>query len=773
MNKYLIHYLNPTTDNEERVVNHEERAIKFKFKFNARLFIFTLVILLALVLFAVLKSGLFSQEEPIYIALVHSMSDNFRDQGEAMRRGAQLYIDTVNQAGGVNGKPVKLLVFDDEGHEQKAREVALEIAKQNKALIVLGHYFSDACLKGGEVYKNAKIPAISPTCNANSVTEGNDWYFRVIPNNKLTGVFLANYVKNIMKHETVSIIYDDQDNSAIIMAEGFEQPFKELKGKIKHKWIVNANADNIDEQIENIAKELLSLKPGLLFIRPLQNREIKKLIVSMKRKGLEYPIIGTILGSMTEYPEEQLQPGYFTDGIYDVAPLIFDIAGEAAQKLRSDYREKYHEKPSPVVAMAFEAAMVAIQAMKDTQIQGQKEALKTERQQIRDYLANRTSLGKGFNGIDGRFYFDKHGNAVKPLTVGVHKHQQFISALTQFRAVPYITRITDLEKELAAGRIMTLGGQYMYKTDIVYTGIDFNEVSHLEIKNSKAEIDFYLWFRYRRGVDATHINFLNSIRDGFEELKLGEPIVDKTLPNGAIYRAYHVNGDFKEQFQFRDYPFDTQSVAVRFRHANLTRQNLIYVVDYVGMGDTSHDGILNKFKRNHVLRFTDWEIKGANFFQNTLANETTLGNPSFFGTDSNFEYSRFNAVIELKRDVLSFLTKNLLPILFLVGISYLIMFLPFGEGSVAAVSGTLVAVAFFHLSLANGLPDGIGYAVALDYAFYVIYGLIIFQLLVLVIGQREQFQENEVALKHLALTGQIVYPVVFLIAIISMAYIYL
>ena len=55
------------------------------------------------------------------------------------------------------------------------------------------------------------------------------------------------------------------------------------------------------------------------------------------------------------------------------------------------------------------------------------------------------------------------------------------------------------------------------------------------------------------------------------------------------------------------------------------------------------------------------------------------------------------------------------------------MFLPFAEISAITISGTLVAVAFFHLSLANGLPTGIGYAVTLDYAFYLIYSLIVFQ----------------------------------------------
>ena len=776
MNKYLIHYLNPTTDNEERAM---------KFKFNARLFIFTLLILLALALFAVFKSGLFSsQEEPIYIALVHSMTDKFRADGEAMRRGAQLYIDAINQAGGVNGKQVKLLVYNDQGDEQKAKQIASEIAKQNQALVVLGHLFSNACLKAGQVYQQAGIPAITPSCMADAVTKENDWYFRVVPDNKFQGVFLANYVKKILKHKTVSIVYDAQNDYSRSLVKGFENPFRGLKGKIKQKWTINGKAD---KQIEDIAKAFLRENPGLIFLA-LPTKDAKKLIVSMRREGLHYPIIGadalgknTFAASFSEYPEEKAQPGYFTDGIYATAPLIWDIAGEYAQKGRHEYIRKYQQEPSWIVAMAYDAAHLAISAIQQTGIQGLPETLTEERQKIRDYLASLTSREKAVTGLNDSFYFDQHGNAVKPLTVGVFKKQQFISALTQFRPISDIKQIGNLKAELAAERIVTIAGQYMYKTNIVYTGIDFNEISHLDIKDSTYHLDFYLWFRSQKGVDASDIEFHNAV-ESFQKLKSDKAIIEESVALGNLiedsgeelsYKAYRVKADFKGQFYFKDYPFDTQQVAVRFSHTQLTHHNIIYVVDFVGLEETDAQSILNKLRRNQVLTsINDWHVKTAHFFQDIVNNESTLGYPKFFGTGSHQEYSQFNAVIDIKRNALSFIVKNLLPLLFLVGISYLILFLPFGEISLTAVSGTLLAVAFFHLSLANGLPEGIGYAVVLDYAFYVIYGLIIFQLFLIVIGQHKTIKQNEVMLKRIVITGRTVYPLVLLIAMMSTVYFY-
>jgi branched-chain amino acid transport system substrate-binding protein len=745
---------------------------------------FLLSLFIAVVFTILFALGILHLRKPIYIAVVSTLSGEDKVQGESLVKGVKLHIDTVNDQGGVNGKKIKLLVFDDQGSPDIARQKAKEA--KNKALVVIGHYSSDLCIAGGEVYKEEHIPAITPSCSADEVTEKNDWYFSVVPNNKYEGAFLANYANRILKHQKVNIIYDDKDSYSLSLVAGFENTFRGLRGTIKHKWVVNANTDikHFRQQMDVITKTFLRENPGLIFLA-LHANEAKRLIVSLKRNGMQYPILGgNALGkssfakNFNKYPEEMAQPGYFSDGIYAATPLIFDVADESAQQKQNLYLQTYSEKPTWIAAAANEAISVAIKAIKENHIQGEPETLTEDRQKIRDYLAKRTSPKNGFEGINGIFYFDKQGNAVKPLTLGVFKKGRLISAFTQFQPVPESNLIPNLAEEIANERIMIFAGQYMYKTRIVYTGIDFTEISNLDDKTSTYQADFYLWFRYQnhevsKDLEPTHIEFTNSITVSFKKFNLGKPLFENISDDGTVYKVYRVKADFKERFNFKDYPFDTQKLAVRFRHAKLTHHNIIYVVDLLGLGDTTTTGLLAKLKRNKVLGvITDWKINNAQFFQDITANETTLGNPAFFGTDSQMEYSRFNAVIEVDRNIISFITKNLLPLLFLVGISYLIMFLPFEQIKVTAISSILVAVAFFHLNLANGLPSGIGYAVALDYAFYTIYGLIIFQLLLVIIGHHYHLKENETALRKLIFVGQTVFPMIFVVVGLLAFYIY-
>ncbi|OAD22699.1 Extracellular ligand-binding receptor [Candidatus Thiomargarita nelsonii] len=66
------------------------------------------------------------------------MSGKSEANGKAMVQGIQLYLDQINQQGGIHGRPVELLIFDDQNQPELAKEVALKITKESQALAVIG-----------------------------------------------------------------------------------------------------------------------------------------------------------------------------------------------------------------------------------------------------------------------------------------------------------------------------------------------------------------------------------------------------------------------------------------------------------------------------------------------------------------------------------------------------------------------------------------------------------------------------------------------------------
>lgn len=123
-------------------------------------------------------------QEALYVALAGPLSGSNANNGLEMVRGVQLYLDQVNAQGGVNGRPIELLLFDDQSDPEIARQQAQKIVEQYQPLVVFGHYSSATTQAAAEVYRQAGIPAITGSATADSLTDGSQWYFRTIFNNR-------------------------------------------------------------------------------------------------------------------------------------------------------------------------------------------------------------------------------------------------------------------------------------------------------------------------------------------------------------------------------------------------------------------------------------------------------------------------------------------------------------------------------------------------------------------------------------------------------------
>ena len=741
--------------------------------------------LFLLVCFTSLVLGTFMKNnEPIYLALAGPLTGESQVEGDSLVKGAELAIARINEAGGINGQPLTLLQFDDRGIPETAALKAEEIARETPAVAVLGHIFSNPSIAAGRIYREVGIPAIAAAAAADAVTMDNPWYFRSFSPNRVQGDFLAYYLRRIRERDRVGVVYDSQDIYSRSLADAFIDTFEGVGGEVKHIWDLGQHRDHLHSFIYSILRDLRAYRGEFdtLFL-PIQFIDYFNLTVPLKRNNLDYKVIGTdaitntfaTYEKLKEFPEEQAKPGYFLEGVLAPAPLIFDVAGRKAQQFRNDYLRKYQLEPGWVSANAYDAVQILAKAMRKAGIQGDRNNLKQERQKLRDALASFDRPDNAMHGITGEIYFDENGDVVQPFAMGLFRQQRLISAFVQLQAVTDLARIPDIQSELSTGRILKIGDRYLYKTNIVHTGIDINEVKNIDEKNSSYLMDFFLWFRYLGESDAANIEFTNfSVErlDSGEELQLQDPANAKNV-EGIGYAVYRVNADFQEKFFFYDYPFDRQELSIKFRHKNHTRNHLIYVVDWVGMRDIDEDSILENWKKYQVFgTITDWHIRTVNFFQDSLLIGSTLGDPLLLENELEQEYSRFNVVIEIQRDRVVFLIKNLLPLFFFLALSYLILFLPFNMISVEAISGILLAVVFFHLSLLDGLPEGIGYVVALDYAFYCIYILIGLQLVLIVLGHRSAAIDNQNTIWKLLLIGKTVYPLALLLIFVVLIYRY-
>ena len=706
----------------------------------------TVSVLSTALIVSLLLKFYFSKPEDIYIAVAGSVGQ------EMLAEGAQLYIDKVNAEGGVAGRKIRLIVFDDRNQEKRAVETASEIAEDSRILLVLGHGISPTSLAASEIYKKKGLPAITASATTQRITQDNSWYFRVLSDNSFQGKFIAHYGYGILRKMSASVIYE-ADEWGTVFAESFESAARDLGMEIQKKWAVNSEKEDVNKELSKITGELRAMDdPGLIFLA-LSADEGSKIVSAIKYPGAKNVIIGSssfttpsFIQKLKTYPMEQAIPGYYSDDIYAISPFLADTADKEAYRFSDDFVKKYGKRPSWISARYYDAVKVAAEAIKksDIRIGG---PIQNSRNALRVALESINSPEMAVKGVCGTIYFDKNGNDIGTgLSVGVYKGQQFVPAFFQYLSAD---PGQDGPSEGTEDSIK-IEGRVLHKTTMVYTGIKVNEISELNISQSSFTADFYVWFRYHGEFDDTDIRFVNALTP----VSLGYPIADKETANGATIRAYHVKAAFRNRFDFHRFPFDPQTLTIRFCHAQLLKKNMIYVPDESGMSSEALSVTDGAMGETRLKPLSGWKISGTEYRQDIFSDSSAQAPDSEQVPPA---YSQFDAEIHIKRQGLYTAVGAFLPLIALLINLYLIYFMPWEWRGlrIIVIITVLMTTLFCHQKLRAEVPAD--YTILAEYAFFTVYGLVMMSVAVLLLLFLFRKQGNAGKAKQILRAGKVIY----------------
>lgn len=727
-------------------------------KNRSRLLVAGLAILLSAGLYFLFQSGflarMLGQKEPIYIAVVSPRED--KNTYPQMGQAVELMVSELEN--GVSGHRI---IIDQYYDDEDARAVAEQIAQDGRAMFVLGHAYSGASLEAGEVYARVGIPAITSGATSPAVTRDNEWFFSVVNNNDSYAAYSALYISDVLGIKNASIVYED-DEYGRTLAEAFERRFRLMGGTISNKSALqplDEDDPNGPIQAARAVQEIsqATSDPGIIFLA-LYKSEGADFINAMREQGYRWALFGAEDLGDNEFSAKFTNTGYL-EGMYAFSPLIYDVAGLEAQEFRDKYHQSYQTDPTWFGATTYDSAKVALEAVRRANISGSKRDLASDRLKVKNALQAIKSIQTTVPALTGRIFFSPDRNYVSPFAVGFFSRGKFISAPVQLQPILDTRLVPNFDQLRQANLVIPFERGFLYKTNVVYVGININDISQVDVESGRRyTVDFYLWFRGKSDLPFDQIEFTNAP----EPVELGDPIAEQEFEDRTVYRLYRIKSEFTNTFDLQNYPFDRQALEVRFKHKNLTRETLIYVLDFLGMEQVAGPALVNQLKQNKALiSVTDWYASDASYYIDTVRDYSSLGNPVWFGEDKNVDYSRFNARIEISRDVIRFNIKNLLPVLFLISLAYLGLFLPKGNyGEITAVmTGTVLSVVFFHVDLSGRL--NVGYTVALDYAFYGVYFILVLVTLLSIMAWHRA--ENEKDVRGLFLFMRLFYPAFILI----------
>ncbi|OYW13402.1 MAG: hypothetical protein B7Z55_16910, partial [Planctomycetales bacterium 12-60-4] len=128
--------------------------------------------------------------------------------GQSTKKGVDLAMEQFNAAGGLNGKKVQVITYDDQSKPEEVSSVVTKLITQDNVLALLGEVSSGLSLIAADKAKQFGVPMLSSASTNPTVTEKGEWISRICFIDPFQGDVMANFAADKMKAKTAVIIRD-------------------------------------------------------------------------------------------------------------------------------------------------------------------------------------------------------------------------------------------------------------------------------------------------------------------------------------------------------------------------------------------------------------------------------------------------------------------------------------------------------------------------------------------------------------------------------------
>lgn len=346
-----------------------------------------LAVLLALAMVVLCFAGCGGNEaggtggQTLKIGASGPLTGNNAQYGMGVKNAAQLAVDEINAAGGVNGYKLEFRMEDDEADAEKAVN-AYNTLKDWGMKLSLGTVTSGACIAFQGVAKNDNLFFLTPSATAVEAIDG-DNAFRVCFSDPNQGVASADYIAANNVAKKVAIIYDSSDPYSTGIYEKFEAEAK-AKGLeiVTVQTFTGDNKDDFSAQVQAVK----SAGAELVFL-PIYYTPAYAILNAGKTAGLNVKYFGCdgIDGILAM---ENLNKS-LVEGVMLLTPFAADATDEYTVNFVTKYKAAYNnETPNQFAADAYDAVYTIKAALEKAQIKADMsasdicEAMKTAMTQI-------------------------------------------------------------------------------------------------------------------------------------------------------------------------------------------------------------------------------------------------------------------------------------------------------------------------------------------------------------------------------------------------------
>jgi branched-chain amino acid transport system substrate-binding protein len=339
------------------------------------------------------------QSGEIVLGHYASMTGGEATFGRSTDNGIKLAIDEINAAGGVNGKKVRVITYDDKGEKPEAGTAVTRLITKDNVVAVLGEVASSLSLVAAPVCQEYEVPMVSPSSTNPDVTKKGDMIFRVCFIDPFQGYVCAKFAREHegLKAAKAAILYDQSQAYAVGLQDEFAKAFQKMGGKIVETQTYQKGDPDFSAQLTAIR----AAKPDVIFI-PGYYTDVGNIAIQARKLSVTVPLLG---GDGWDSEKLGQIAGDSINGCFYSNHYSQQDPDPRVQAFIKKYKERFNGTPDGLAALGYDAARILCQAI------GKSSSLKGPD------IAAQLAQTKDFDGVTGKISIDADRNAVKPAVI--------------------------------------------------------------------------------------------------------------------------------------------------------------------------------------------------------------------------------------------------------------------------------------------------------------------------------------------------------------------
>ena len=346
----------------------------------------------------------------IKVGWLGPLTGNVAQYGQAVKNGVDLYVEQLNAAGGINGKKIELVSYDEEGDATKAVTGYNSVMDQGVVAIIGSVTTAPTIAVVAESFAD-NTPMITASATAIPVTfneETNQVYtnmFRSCFIDSFQGVTMARFAKNVLAADTAAVLYDNGDTYSTGVYDYFVNECAAQGIEVVATESYASGSVDFSGQLTNIA----AAKPDVLFL-PVYYNDVALIAAQAAAAGITAPMLGvdgwsSVLDAVSDTA--------LVEGAYYCSGYSVEDTRELVVNFLSDYAKKYNgATPNMFDAQGYDAAWILFDAIAAAEKSGKKYGTDEYKQAIIDAMA---ATNKEF--VTGNVSFDSHNDPQKSAAI--------------------------------------------------------------------------------------------------------------------------------------------------------------------------------------------------------------------------------------------------------------------------------------------------------------------------------------------------------------------